>query len=274
MGDYSEFAALEKTGWSDAATAQSYADGFAEAAAMCAPALVAAVGVRRGSRALDLCTGHGIVAAALNLAGADVVALDFSPAMLALARSRVSGVEFLEGEAMDLSFENGRFDAVTIGFGIPHVPDPVHVFAEARRVLRTGGRFAYSVWCGPEVEGAFGWVFRAIQQHGDPSVSLPPGPDATVFGTPDVAFPALKAAGFDEMHAETVPSVWVNDDPATPYNFFYDGAVRGAALLRPQPEENKRAIRQDVIDQVRSNCGSGAGLNIPMPAVVVSATAS
>ncbi|MEI4235141.1 class I SAM-dependent methyltransferase [Roseovarius sp. D22-M7] len=129
---------------------------------MVVPHLVAAVNAGPDTDALDLCCGHGNVSAALVAAGARVTGLDFSAAMLELARAAVPGLQFVHGDAMRLSFPDASFDAVTIGFGMPHVPQPRRVIAQARRVLRPGGRIAFSTWCGPEVDGAFGYVFGAI----------------------------------------------------------------------------------------------------------------
>jgi 2-polyprenyl-3-methyl-5-hydroxy-6-metoxy-1,4-benzoquinol methylase len=73
------FAALEKREWSDPGVARSYAHAFARASDMVVPELVAAVTARPGTRALDLCCGHGNVSAGLFAAGATVTGLDFSP---------------------------------------------------------------------------------------------------------------------------------------------------------------------------------------------------
>lgn len=86
--DFTEF---EKSGWAKAPIAKSYADEFGKAAELATPALVDAAGVSEGSRVLDVCTGHGIVAEAMIRLGADVTGLDFSPAMLEMARARTSG---------------------------------------------------------------------------------------------------------------------------------------------------------------------------------------
>jgi SAM-dependent methyltransferase len=273
MIDTDAFAALEKREWSEMGVAQSYARVFARAADMVVPHLVSAVGAGPKTRALDLCCGHGNVSAGLVRMGAKVTGLDFSPAMLALARSSVSEVDFVEGDAMNLSFDAATFDAVTIGFGIPHVPDPRRVVDEVRRVLRPGGRLAFSVWCGPEVDTALGYVFGAIEAHGHPDIALPPGPGANDYANPELAFAVLEAAGYGKCSCTTVASKWQVDDPGAPYDFFREGTARGGALLRPQPEENAAAIRAAVVAQVLQKHGSGPEWDVPIPAVVVSAVA-
>ena len=270
---HADFAALEKVGWADPETAAAYARDFAAAADHCVPAFVEAVRAGPAARLLDLCSGHGNVARGLVAAGADVTGLDFSPAMVALARAAVPEARFVEGDAGALPFEAATFDGVTMGFGMPHVPDPEQVMREARRVLKPGGCFAYSVWQGPEIKGAFGWVFSAIEAFGAPGVALPPGPGANDYADPDRSFPALEAAGFAEPKISVIESHWQTDNPSAPYDYFVEGTVRGGALLRAQPDANARAIRESVTAKVKAILGSKGPWRIPIPSVVVSARA-
>lgn len=269
-----EFAALEQSGWAEAATAASYAAGFAAAADACVPVFVRQGGAAPGRHLLDLCCGHGNVCEGLVGAGAQVTGLDFSPAMLALARRRVPGARFVQGDAAALPFDDASFDGATMGFGMPHLPDPPAAIAEARRVLRPGARFAFSVWQGPEVEGAFGWVFGAIASHGDPAVTLPPGPGANDYAEVARAYPALEAAGFADCACEVVASQWQVDDPAAPFDFFDQGTVRGGAMLRPQSPAHRAAIRAEVVRRVIAALGSRGPWTVPIPSVVISATAA
>ncbi|WP_138933264.1 class I SAM-dependent methyltransferase [Roseovarius arcticus] len=267
------FAALEKREWANSHVARSYAQVFAKAADMVVPCLIEAVRTKPGTRVLDLCCGHGNVAAGLIRAGAQVVGLDFSTAMLDLARAAVPEAKFIEGDAMALSFDDGSFDAVTIGFGMPHVPDPPQVIAEARRVLRPGGRLAFSVWCGPEVDTALGYVFGAIGEHGSKDIALPPGPGANDYADPTLAFNVLKAAGFTDCRQSMVASEWQVTDPGAPYDFFREGTARGGAMLRPQPASNAAAIRAAVVSKILEKHGQGPEWRVPIPAIVTSAVA-
>jgi ubiquinone/menaquinone biosynthesis methyltransferase len=103
--------------------------------------------VGRGARALDVCCGTGDLALALHEAvGAEgeVIGLDFSTEMLELARTKTAArgveIEYVHGNALDLPFEDGRFDAATVGFGVRNVVDLPRALAELRRVVRPGGR--------------------------------------------------------------------------------------------------------------------------------------
>ena len=103
----------------------------------------------RGYAVLDVAGGTGDIAFRIagRSAGAAIVVADINPEMLAVGAKRAAErhladrVGFVEGNAEDLPFEDGRFDAVTIAFGIRNVPRIDRALAEAFRVLKPGGRF-------------------------------------------------------------------------------------------------------------------------------------
>lgn len=110
---------------------------------------VAETHLPRGGSALDVATGTGDLAFALaRVAGPQgrVVGVDFTEAMLDLARRKIDGAapapEFRHADALNLPFPDASFDAVTIGFGLRNVTDVPRALSEMRRVLRPGGRMA------------------------------------------------------------------------------------------------------------------------------------
>src|SRR5437870_3606368 len=96
--------------------------------------------VSPGDRVLDACCGTGDLAIAAQRAGGKVTGLDFSERMLERARAKSSAVEWIQGDALALPFENGSFDAATVGFGVRNLESLERGLAELRRVLRSGGR--------------------------------------------------------------------------------------------------------------------------------------
>lgn len=100
-------------------------------------------GLREGGSALDIACGSGKLAARLHaLTGPHgrVVGLDFSAQMLEIARREHPGIEFVEGDALNLPFYDAEFDAATIGFGLRNLADPVRGLAEMLRVVKSGSR--------------------------------------------------------------------------------------------------------------------------------------
>jgi demethylmenaquinone methyltransferase/2-methoxy-6-polyprenyl-1,4-benzoquinol methylase len=105
-------------------------------------------GLSAGDAALDVCCGTGDLTLELarRLApGGHVVGCDFSEPMLDLAREKaeargVDGVRFEWADALDLPYDAGRFDAVTVGFGVRNFADRDRGLREMTRVLRPGGR--------------------------------------------------------------------------------------------------------------------------------------
>jgi demethylmenaquinone methyltransferase / 2-methoxy-6-polyprenyl-1,4-benzoquinol methylase len=104
-------------------------------------ATVAAV-VQPGDRVLDACCGTGDLAIAALEACATVTGLDFSERMLERARRKSAEVEWVQGDAEKLPFEDASFDAATVGFGVRNLADLERGLAELRRVLKPGGRVA------------------------------------------------------------------------------------------------------------------------------------
>ena len=103
--------------------------------------LVKIAGVRPGEKALDICCGTGDIAFALRAAGAEVVGLDFSPAMLSVAQKRVRDkVKFIQGDAQHVPFEDAAFDIVTIGYGLRNLESWEAGLEEMARLARPGGR--------------------------------------------------------------------------------------------------------------------------------------
>jgi SAM-dependent methyltransferase len=220
-----------------------------------------------------LCCGHGNVSKALIGRGCKVVGVDFSPAMLAFARKRTPSAIFIEADAQDLPFDTAQFDIVVSNLGICHVPDQPRALAEARRVLAPGRRFAMTVWCGPEVSPCFEILYSAINAHGSPDVSAPPGPDFHQFARWETAEQLLLGAGFADVDLMIVDCAWELNSPGGLSEIFERGTARAASLLACQPQQNLTAIRSTMAQAVQERFTYGDRWRVPVPAALLRATA-
>jgi len=125
-----------------------------------------------GDAVLDVATGTGNVALKAAAAGAQVVGLDLTPELFSTARRRAAeqevAIEWIEGDAEDLPFEDEAFDHVLSVFGVQFAPRHDVVAAELVRVCRPGGRIGLVNWT---PEGQIGELFSILGRY------LPPPPD-------------------------------------------------------------------------------------------------
>lgn len=144
--------------------------------------LVQALSVQPGERVLDLAAGTGTSTLPFHRAGAEAVACDFSPGMLEVGRRRYPELNFVEGDAMDLPFEDNSFDAVTISFGLRNIPEPETALSEMLRVTKPAGRLAVMEFSHP-ANGAFRTVYNEYLMKALPPVArrFSSNPDAYVY---------------------------------------------------------------------------------------------
>lgn len=117
---------------------------------------------------LDVCCGTGDITIALKEKGCEAIGLDFSPAMLKVAKEKDSEIAWIQGNAMELPFENNSFDGATISFGLRNTPDYSKVLSEMNRVVKPGGIIACLdsfVPDNPFIKFFYNIYFKGIMPH-------------------------------------------------------------------------------------------------------------
>jgi demethylmenaquinone methyltransferase/2-methoxy-6-polyprenyl-1,4-benzoquinol methylase len=167
----------------------------------------------RGGRALDVATGTGDLAIELTRrVGPEgtVIGSDFSEAMLDLARRKSSEVRFEWGNALELPYEDGAFDAVTVGFGARNFSELRVGLREMARVTRVGGRVVVLEITTPQrppLSWFFGlWFDRVVPVLG----KLAGDPEAYSYLPSSVRrFPAPRELGAEMVAAGLTDVRWI-----------------------------------------------------------------
>ena len=150
--------------------------------------LVTFAGVSPGERVLDVACGTGVVAITAGRAGAEASGLDLTPVLLERARENASiaevSVDFTEGDAEALPYADKTFDVVLSQFGHMFAPRPEIAISEMLRVLRPGGRVAFTTW---PPEHTMGLLFALMSRSlPSPMIDSPKPAPPPLWGDPSV----------------------------------------------------------------------------------------
>ena len=164
------------------------------------PTLVEELRIGPGQQVLDVACGAGNVAIPAAIAGADVTALDIAPALLAQGAANAWAadveVDWVEGDAEELPFDDASFDVVTSAVGVMFCPSHERAAAELVRVCRPGGAIGLINWT---PEGLIGSMFGVLAPFAPPP---PPGAKpGSLWGTEEYVSELL-GDGIDELYCE------------------------------------------------------------------------
>ncbi len=221
-------------------------------------------------RVLDLACGTGIIARKAATAvgpSGSVVGVDVSSDMIAVARAHDAAeppIDWHVADAASLPFEDESFDVVLCQLGLMFV-DRDAALAEARRVLRPGGRFVANT--GGAIQPLFEILDQALVRHVNPDLG---GFVRAVFSLhdPEDVAVLLQDAGFDHVRAES-RTVHLELAPPADFLWAYIGSTPLGAFVGPAPDEAQRALEDGVVARWQEFVGDDGRLTVDQPMVDV-----
>lgn len=214
-----------------------------------------------GQTLLDIAAGPGqtgFVAARIIGDKGKLISTDFAPEMLEVARRQakklgLSNVEFriMDAEKMDLPDDS--VDGVLCRWGFMLMIDPAAAFIQTRRVLRSGGRLAFSVW-GPPAENPWATLPGMVMvQLGKLEMPDPDAPGGLFSLAEEARIEELvTGAGFGEVEIEPMPVTWRYADFEELWGFINDLAGAIAQVLRTLDEKGIDDVRKALRTQAES----------------------
>ena len=223
-----------------------------------------------GDTVLELAAGlgdTGLMAARLVGESGRVIITDFAPEMVAAARRRaeemgVENAEFRRLDAEQMGLETISVDGVLCRWGYMLMIDPAAAFAETRRVLRPGGRLAFSVWAARERNPTLSLAGTVLVELGHIPPPDPEAPGAFVMADPERIRKLVVEAGFAEPEIEEVPFRWRFADQDAYWRFLTDTAASVSPVLRALSSEAQHLVRERAHEAARP-FSSGEGYDFP-----------
>jgi len=232
--------------------------------------LVRRLDPKPGDTVLELAAGladTGLMAAPLVGESGRVIVTDFTSEMVAAARQQaeelgVQNAEFrvLDAERMDLKTDS--VDGVFCRWAYMLMIDPPAAFAETRRVLRPGGRLAFSVWAARERNPALSLVGGVLESQGHISPPDPKALSAFAMADPGRLRELVVGAGFDVPEIEEVTFRWLFADRDGYWRYVTDTSASSSFILRSLPPEEQAKVREQV-HEVARQFQSGEGYDFP-----------
>ena len=252
--DFEQVKDQARVGWS-----KGEYSGLSEQIRPAAVALVDACAVSAGQEVLDVAAGDGNFAIAAANEGARVVASDIAPGMVerGRARSEAEGydMEWVEADAEDLPFDDGRFECVGSVFGAMIAPRPEVVARELFRVTRPGNTVGMVAWT-PESLAIE--MFSIARRYAPSPGGLPRLEEWGQEETVRERFAGL--ANSIECERRTLP--WSGESPEAFVAFMEKHAPMQAAAKERMPAEQYAQLREEFLALLRGWAGGDVAFSV------------
>lgn len=234
----------------------------------CARELVAFAAPVAGERVLDLACGTGVAArelAAVVDGGATIAGCDLNQTMLDVAADVAAreghSIDFRQGDAGDLPFDDGAFDLVLCQQGFQFFPDRPAALGEIKRVLAPTGRFAAAIWQSETRCPGQHAVIQALEKHGmDAAGARSP----FAFGDEAQIRAVFGGEWFPSLEISSARLTAGFDSPEQCIDLLASSAMSTRKALNEAAPELREAILEDAASALVPYGSGGGGVEIPM----------
>jgi ubiquinone/menaquinone biosynthesis C-methylase UbiE len=225
------------------------------------------VGLRPGMRFLDVAAGSGALSIPAARLGAEVLATDIAPAMIArlAARAREEGLGNLDARVMDghaLDLEDDLFDVTGSQFGIMLFPDLARGLSEVRRVTKPGGRVVVIAFGPPRTVEFLGFFIGGVTAvvPGFTGLGMDPLPLPFQVADREVLRSKMADAGLDDVHVETTDHAIEIHSGRHLWDLVTHSNPMGAEMVADLTAEQKGMVHHVLDGMLRERSGGGPAI--------------
>lgn len=240
---------IEHEAWSQ--RAESYDAIFASISSQAIRDILDSLGVIEGKRHLDVACGTGHLVAAASQRGAASEGVDFAEPMVDTAQATYPGLPFKVADATQLPYEDRFFDAVTCAFGLSHMEDPQTAVNETFRVLKPGGRFAFTLWFdGKNGNRLFRIVDEAFAKFAVVPLPIPEAWTQLRYADEQACLKIIRNAGYRAPLFKRLDIAWQTTSSQQVVDLMQKLSVRSKMILENQPSMIQSQIYEHILSEV------------------------
>lgn len=269
-----EFKAQQREMWDNAAAGwQNWWETVERGAQKVSNKLVELAEIKPGDKVLDIATGIGepaVTAARRVKPNGKVVAIDISPQMLLIAKTRAKSlglddiIEFREsdGEKIDLPDSTKKFDAILSRWGLMFFPNFSAALVKIREMLVTNGSLSAAVWSAPSKVPWLDLAFASARKQINAPSPTPAAPGPFALADVDALKQSFSEAGFRDIKTNTFQVTFEFDSPESYTKLHQQTATRIHAMLANQTEEVKKQAWNSITEAVWQYADSHGRVNL------------
>jgi len=269
-----EFKAQQRQMWNNAAAGwQDWWETIERGAQKVSDKIVELAEIKPGDKVLDIATGIGepaVTAARKVMPNGRIVAIDISPQMLAIAKTRAASLgldgimEFREsdGEKLDLLDQTAKFDAVLSRFGLMFFPSLPSALVKIRHLLITNGRLSAAVWSTPSKVPLIDLAFASVRKQVNAPAPPPGAPGPFALADIEALKQLFSQSGFKDIKVDTFQITFEFDSPESYTKHIQQTATRIPEMLANRAEEVKKQAWDSITEAAWQYADSHGRLNL------------